>query len=176
MHDLEVRAARDADVEPLTRLYNHYVVHSPATFDIEPISIEERRAWMGHYHEHGPHRLLVAEQGGRVLGYATSSVFRARAAYATSVETSVYLDPEQTGRGVGTALYGALFDVLAGEDLHRAYAGVTLPNAASVALHRRMGFSDVGDYDEVGRKFDRYWSVCWFEKKLEPGVGEDARR
>jgi phosphinothricin acetyltransferase len=172
--DVRVRAARTSDLEPLTRLYNHYVEHSPATFDIDPVDLETRREWMSHYRDHGPHRLLVAVGADRLLGYATSSVFRTRAAYATSVETSVYLDPEATGRGVGTRLYRELFGILEGQGLHRAYAGVTLPNPASEALHRRMGFSEAGLFGEVGRKFDRYWDVRWFEKQLG-AAAEEAR-
>jgi phosphinothricin acetyltransferase len=85
----------------------------------------------------------------------------------TSVETSIYLAPEATGRGMGTDLYAALFAALAEEDLHRAYAGVTLPNTASVALHRKFGFRSIGVYREVGRKFGKYWDVEWFEKPLD---------
>jgi phosphinothricin acetyltransferase len=96
---------------------------------------------------------LIAETDGLVVGYATSSRFRPKAAYQTSVETTIYLAPEATGRGLGTALYAALFAALAEEDLHRAYAGVTLPNTASVALHRKVGFRSLEVYCEVGRKF-----------------------
>ncbi|MEU8944606.1 N-acetyltransferase family protein [Streptomyces sp. NPDC048489] len=107
-----------------------------------------------------------AGPAGRILGYATSSGFRPKAAYATSVEVSVYLAPGAGGRGVGTLLYEALFRALAGEDLHRAYAGVAQPNEASVRLHERFGFRHVGTYREVGRKFGRYWDVAWYEKDL----------
>lgn len=81
---------------------------------------------------------------------------------------SVYCAPEAAGRGIGTLLYTALFEALAGEDLHRAYAGIALPNEASVRLHDRFGFRHLGTYEEVGRKFDRYWDVAWYEKKLGP--------
>lgn len=107
-----------------------------------------------------------AGPAGRILGYATSSGFRPKPAYATSVEVSVYLAPGAGGRGVGTLLYEALFRALAGEDLHRAYAGVAQPNEASVRLHERFGFRHVGTYREVGRKFGRYWDVAWYEKDL----------
>ncbi|MFM9755288.1 N-acetyltransferase family protein, partial [Streptomyces turgidiscabies] len=84
-----------------------------------------------------------------ILGYATSSPFRAKQAYATSVEVTVYLRPDAGGRGVGTLLYEALFEALSGEDLHRAYAGIAQPNEASVRLHERFGFRHVGTYREV---------------------------
>jgi phosphinothricin acetyltransferase len=161
-----VRAATADDVPRLTDIYNHYVTHSQATFDIDPFTVEQRREWFSHYAPTGPHRLLVAEDDGFVSGFATSSPFRARAAYATSIETSVYCDPERVGHGIGSMLYTHLFEQLAGEDLHRALAGITLPNDASLSLHERFGFVKIGEYSEVGRKFGRFWDVAWFEKPL----------
>jgi phosphinothricin acetyltransferase len=161
-----IRPAAADDVPRLTDIYNHYIVHSQATFDIEPMTVEQRLDWFSHYGSTGPHRLLVAEDDGFVCGFATSSPHRARAAYATSVETSVYCDHERIGRGIGSMLYERLFDELAGEDLHRALAGITLPNDASVSLHERFGFVKIGEYSEVGRKFGRFWDVAWFEKRL----------
>ncbi len=103
---------------------------------------------------------------GQVLGFASSSPFRPRPAYSTSVEVSVYVAPEAAGRGIGTLLYEHLFAALKGQDLHRAYAGITVPNAASVRLHERFGFALVGTYSEAGRKFDRYHDVQRYEKAL----------
>jgi phosphinothricin acetyltransferase len=142
------------------------VAGSPATFDTAPVTLEARAEWMAHYADSGPHRLLVAVDDGIVAGYVTSSRFRERPAYATSIETSAYCRAGFTGRGIGTTLYRALFDALHGEDLHRAYAGVTIPNPASVALHRKLGFDELGVYNEVGRKFGRYWDVLWLERAL----------
>jgi phosphinothricin acetyltransferase len=168
--DARIRAARPADLPALTDLYNHYVTSSPATFDIEPFTLAERREWMDHHAERGPHRLLVAEDAaGRLLGYTGTGRFRPKAAYETSVETTVYLAPDATGRGLGRMLYAALFDVIAGEDVHRAFAGITMPNPASEALHRAFGFEPIGVFHEAGRKFGRFWSVQWFEKRLGGG-------
>jgi phosphinothricin acetyltransferase len=153
-------------VPRLTEIYNHFVLHTAASFEIDPWTTEARGAWFRQYETSGPHRLLVAEIDGAVAGFATSSVFRPRAAYSRSVETSVYCDPASTGRGLGTALYTQLFALLTGEDLHRAYAGIALPNDASEALHRRFGFREVGTYTEVGRKLDRWWDVRWYERPL----------
>lgn len=161
-----VRPATADDLPRVNDIYNHYVLHSQATFDVEPITIERRRDWFSHYSASGPHRVLVADEDGLVLGYATSSPFRPRAAYATSIETSVYCDPDRLGWGIGSRLYERLFEDLKGEDLRRAYAGISLPNDASVSLHERFGFVKVGEYSEVGRKFGRYWNVAWFEKPL----------
>jgi phosphinothricin acetyltransferase len=155
------------DVPQLTSLYNHYIENTATTFDIEPHTVEEReREWFALYKESGPHRLFVAVDGDEVMGFATSSRFRVRAAYNTSVETSVYLRPERTGKGLGGKLYEVLLDALADEDLHRAYAGITLPNEPSVKLHERLGYTLIGTYREVGRKFGKYWDVAWYEKAL----------
>ncbi len=150
----------------LTEIYNHFVLHTSASFEVEPWTVEARREWLGHYGTSGPYRLLVAEPDGVVQGFATSSRFSGRAAYAHSVETSVYCDPAGLGRGLGTALYTTLLAELAREDLHRAFAGVVLPNDASESLHRRFGFRAVGTYTEVGYKLGRWWDVRWYERPL----------
>src|SRR5690348_6104384 len=142
-----------------------YVTTTHITFDLEPVTMDGRREWFSHYQASGRHRLLVAVASHRqVIGYASSSSFRAKPGYDTSVETSIYLVPEATGLGVGTRLYQGLFDSLAGEDVHRAYAGIALPNPASIALHERFGFKRVALFTEQGRKFERYWDVAWYEK------------
>jgi len=164
--DVSVRAGGSEDLPALTEIYNHYVEHTHVTFDLVPFTVEARRDWLSHYSAAGRHRLLVADADGAVVGYATSGRFRDKAAYDTSVETTVYLHHEHGGRGIGTMLYQALFDALAHADVHRAYAGVALPNDASLALHRRFGFADVGTFREVGRKFGRYWDVTWLARSL----------
>ena len=151
----------------LVEIYNHYVVETHITFDTEPFAVTERIQWFNQFSREGRYRLLVAEQQDEILGYASSTVFKPRAAYNTSVETTIYLDPNHTGEGLGLQLYGELLDqLLAEESAHRAYGGVALPNDASVALHQKLGFKHAGSYHEVGFKFDRFWDVDWFEKDL----------
>lgn len=166
--EVQVRPGVEADLNALTNLYNHYVRETPITFDTTVFTPEERRPWLLSHLEDGRHRLIVATSANsrRVLGYTTSSPFRAKPAYDTSVEVSVYLAPGAGGRGVGTLLYSALFEALADEDVHRAYAGIAQPNEPSTRLHERFGFRYVGTYREVGRKFGRYWDVAWYEKDL----------
>jgi HAD superfamily hydrolase (TIGR01509 family) len=163
---VEVRPGRRTDLPALTELYNRYVRESVATFDLEPWTVEQRGPWFDHYAEAGRYRLLVAVDGDELLGYATSSIFRARAAYQPSVETTVYLDPGAVGRGVGSMLYQRLFTDLQAEDVHRAFAGIAQPNPASVALHRRFGFTDIGTFGEVGRKHGQWWDVLWMQRPL----------
>jgi phosphinothricin acetyltransferase len=165
---IEVRPATTGDLSAVNDIYNQYVVEAHYTFDLEPMTEEARREWFAHYGESGRHRLLVAASDGLVIGYASSSRFRHKPAYETSVETSVYLAPDAVGRGAGSLLYEKLFKALEGEDVHRAYAGIALPNPASIGLHERFGFKRVGHFTEQGRKFGRYWDVAWYEKPLGP--------
>ena len=162
----EVRPGEERDLVALTTIYNHYVTTSHVTFDDVPFSVDERRAWFSHYAPTGPHRLLVAEQSDEILGYATSSPFRPKPGYRTSVETTVYVATDAGGRGVGNALYARLFAELAEEGLHRAYAGLAVPNPPSRALHLRFGFTSIGVFREVGTKFGRFVDVEWFERPL----------
>ncbi len=171
MTSLHIRPARVEDLARLREIYNHYVVHSPATFDLEPKTLEQRAEWFAQFAETGRYRLLAAEEGGAVLGYANSARFRVKPGYATTVETSVYCAPEAVGRGIGARLYAALFESLAGEDVHRFVAGYVPPNPASAALHARFGFRAVGTFSEQGFKFGRYWDVCWLERVGEAGGG-----
>lgn len=165
--ELQVRAAVVQDLPELVRIYNHYVENTAITFHTKPFSVEERRAWFEGFSAAGPYRLLVAVDDEGVLGYASSSRHKPRAAYDTSVETTVYLDPEATGRGIGKALYGSLLAQLADDPhLHRAYGGVALPNPASIALHEKLGFELAGTFHEIGFKLDRFWDVAWYEKDL----------
>lgn len=163
---MQVRPATEDDLEAINDIYNHYVAETHITFDDEPMTMEARREWFSHYAATGRHRLLVAAEGKTVIGYASSSRFRPKPGYLTSVETSIYLAPEATGKGAGRKLYDWLFKAIEGEDLHRAYAGIALPNPASVSLHEELGFKRVALFSEQGRKFGRYWDVAWFEKPL----------
>lgn len=161
-----MRYGETKDLQGLNDLYNHYVDATPITFDLEPTTLEQRRDWLHEFKQTGPYRLLVAEQDGAVLGFAGTHRYREKAAYDSTVETTIYCHPEATGHGIGTLLYTRLFEAIAGEELHMAIAGVTLPNVASVAIHHRFGFKAAGVTHAVGRKFGRYWDVGWFEKPL----------
>ena len=162
-----IRAATLEDLPVLTDIYNHYIIHTPVTFDLQPYTPEERRAWFDEHAAGGRYRLLVAvSDDGETLGYATSSRWRPKAAYETTVESSIYCHPAATRQGIGTRLYEALFAAIAHHDVHRIVAGMTLPNPASMALHERFGFTRVGDFAEVGRKFGRYWDVGWFQRPM----------
>ena len=163
---ISIRPAKRADLPRLTEIYNHYVIHTPVTFDIEPYTVERRTAWFEQFALTGRHRLVVAEEDGVVLGYAGTMRFRPKAAYDTTVETTVYSSHEAVGKGIGRKLYAGLFEALAGENIHRIVGGYTLPNAASAKLHEMFGFKSVGIFTEVGYKFGKYWDVAWTERPL----------
>ncbi|WP_428408588.1 N-acetyltransferase family protein [Hyphococcus sp.] len=166
MSAISVRPAERKDLEAITALYNHFVETTAVTFDVGAFTVEAREPWFAQFGAQGPHRLFVAERGGVFAGYAGSMAFKAKKAYATSVETTIYVPPELSRCGAGKALYERLFYALAGEDVHRAYAGIALPNDASIRFHEGFGFREIGTYHEVGRKFGRYHDVRWFEKRL----------
>ena len=161
-----VRPGEEQDLPALTAIYNHFVEHSVTTFDVERFTVDQRREWFTRLALTGPHRLLVGEVDGVVAGYATSAALRSKPAYLHSVETTIYCDPAATGRGLGTALYRELLQLLATADVHRAYAGIALPNEASERLHRRFGFRELGTYTEVGHKLGRWVDVRWYERQV----------
>jgi len=165
---VNVREATEGDLAAINDIYNGYVLEAHYTFDLEPGSMEARREWFSHYHDSGRHRLFVATEGGQVIGFASSSRFKSRPAYQTSVETSVYVAPASVGKGAGSRLYERLFKSLEGEDVHRAYAGIALPNPGSIALHEKFGFKRAALFTEQGRKFGRYWDVAWYERAMHP--------
>jgi phosphinothricin acetyltransferase len=161
-----IRRVEARDLAALLNIYNHYVTTTHISFDVEPRTLEQRRAWFDSFAEAGRHQCFVADRDGVAIGWASSGKFKDRAAYDTSVETSVYLAPGEGGKGLGRLLYGTLFDALAKEDVHRCFGGIALPNEASIGIHLAMGFRDVGTYTEVGRKFSRFWDVAWYEKAM----------
>lgn len=161
-----IAPATTGDLEAIASIYDHYVLTSAHTFDLEPRPATWWREWYSAFEEHGRHRLLVARVDAYVRGYALSEPYRPRPAYDPCVATSVYVSRDHTGRGIGTALYRDLISALEDEDVHRACAAISMPNAASVRLHERLGFRQVGYFSEQGRKFGRYWDVAWFERAL----------
>jgi phosphinothricin acetyltransferase len=164
MSDVQIRPAARADLPRLTEIYNYYVINTPVTFDVEPYTVEGREPWFAQFGAVGRYRLLVAEGAGEVIGYAGTTRFRPKAAYETTVETTIYCAPDAAGKGIGSRLYAALFETLRGEDIHRFVAGYALPNPATAAIHARFGFQVVGVFSENGRKFGKYWDVCWVER------------
>jgi phosphinothricin acetyltransferase len=161
-----IRAATPADLPAVADILAHYVRTAHVTFDLEPRSVAAWSEWYERHVAGGPYHLFVAEFDATVAGYATSGPFRPKPGYRRSAEVSVYLRPDATGRGAARALYDALLPALSVDGFHRAYAGIALPNDASIALHENVGFHHVGTFHEVGFKLGRWIDVAWYEREL----------
>ena len=166
MPDAVIRRVEQGDLPALLAIYNHYVVTTPITFDIEPRTLAQRQVWLDSFKPTGRHQCFVALAGDVPIGWSCSGKFRDKAAYDTSVELSVYLAPDAHGKGLGRRLHQTVIDALQGEDINRLYAGITLPNAASVGLHLAFGFRLLGTQTGVGRKFGAFWDVALYERPL----------
>ncbi|MDQ1747615.1 MAG: hypothetical protein QOD07_1878 [Frankiaceae bacterium] len=165
-----IRPATPADAAAIAAVYRPYVTDTVISFETEPPDADEIARRMA-----APPLLpwLVAERAGAVTGYAYASAHRARAAYRWSADVSVYLEPGERGRGTGRALYARLVEILRELGYVGAYAGVTLPNPASVGLHEAMGFRPVGVYRGVGHKFGRWYDVGWWQLPLADPPPDD---
>lgn len=159
-----LRPATEADAPALLAIYRPYVETTAASFEMEPPTVEAFAARIAR--SLAGWAWLVAEVDGAPAGYAYGTMHRERAAYARTVETAIYLDASQQGRGTGRALYAELLRVLTEKGFHLAVAGITLPNPASVALHEGLGFEKVGRYTEIGFKMGRWWDTEWYQKIL----------
>lgn len=166
---ITIRTSTPEDTTALRDIYNYYIDHSHATFDLEPKSSSERQAWLEQFNTPQHRCLSAVHSDGTILGYACSSQFKAKPAYASSVEVSVYVAPNNQQQGIGQQLYSDLLPLLDSADVHRCYAGIALPNAGSIRLHQQQGFHEVAHLTEVGYKFDRYWDVIWMQRSPSKG-------
>ncbi len=161
-----IRLATPQDAAAIAAIYAPAVTERATSFELVPPGAEEMAKRMAGGHP--AHPWLVAEQDGVVLGYAYASRHKDRAAYAWSVDVSVYVLPDAHRMGVGRGLYTALLGVLTLQGYRRAHAGATLPNPGSTGLHEAMGFRPVGVYESVGYKFGQWHDVAWFARPLAP--------
>jgi phosphinothricin acetyltransferase len=161
---VEVRHGTDGDLPLIADILNDTAANSIANFDTRPVSVDERRDWFGQFSRTGPYRLLVAQRGNKVVGFACSRRYRDHEAFRETVEVSIALDASSRGQGVGTSLYRELLACLADEPVHVALAGIALPNEASVALHRKFGFTEVGIFRDYAVKNGQYISSIWMQR------------
>ena len=161
----QIRTARLADMQALNDIYNHYVHHTAITFDEQPWPLSQRQNWFGKFTD-SPYELLVCEFEGQVIGFAYTSAFRPKTAYSRSAEVTIYTYQKLAPKGAGTKLYEALL-TSAEKHFHRLYAVIALPNPGSLALHAKLGFKEVGLFNDVGYKFGVYHSVAMLEKQLD---------
>ena len=168
---MTIRAADpDRDAAACAAIYAPHVEDNPVSFEEQAPERVEMEARIRRIQ--ATHPWLVAERGGEVVGYAYACPHRARTAYRWSVDVSVYVAADRVGEGIGRALYTARFERLRAQRFRMAYAGITLPNPASVALHESLGFAQVGTMREVGWKLGAWRDVGWFQLELAPAAPE----
>lgn len=162
-----VRLLREEDLPAINDIYNHFITHTAITFDLEPWTIEERQAWADRF-ENGPERykVFVAEIEGQIVGFAYNGCFNPKQAYDISSEVTIYTSPDVKIKGLGSQLMTSLLSHMREVGLKRAYSLITLPNPASLALHYKYNFKQVGQYESVGEKFGSYHSVAVLELAL----------
>lgn len=162
-----IRLAAQGDAAAIATIYAPYVTDTSVSFEEKaPDAAEMAKRMAGD--GRGLHPWLVAEEGGAILGYASSSPFRTRPAYRWSVEAGVYLAPESQGRGLGRALMERLLELLTRQGFTSVVAGITVPNAPSVALHEKLGFKPCATYRDTGFKLGEWRTVQVFARDLAP--------
>lgn len=167
---ITIRPAQQKDVPAILDIYNDAVIHTTASYDLEPVSLESRQAWFAHKQEDG-WPVLVAELGGEVVGWATFGPFREKAGYAGTVEHSVYVAGGHRGAGIGLSLMQPLIAEARARGLHVMIGGIDADNAGSIAFHKKLGFEEATPLRQVGRKFDRWLDLVFMPLYLD---GEDV--
>ena len=159
-----LRLARLDDAEAILEIYNAEVLGSTVTFDLRPRTLEEQQQWL--VARSGALAVVVAEEDGEVVGFASISPYRDRPAYSTTVEDSVYVRTDRRGTGLGRALLGEIVDVATRQGFHTVMARIVGHHSASIEMHRKLGFDEVGVEREVGRKFGNWLDVVLMQRML----------
>jgi len=170
---MNLRVATPDDAEAVTAIYAPIVAETAISFELEPPTIDEMRSRIAGTLQRLPW-LVSLDAAGRVNGYVYASRHRERAAYQWAVDTTAYVHAAARGQGVGRRLYQALFAELVKLGYYQAFAGIALPNAASVGLHEAVGFTPLGVYRQVGYKHGQWRDVGWWQKTLQQPAGEPA--
>jgi L-amino acid N-acyltransferase len=164
MSPVAIRSATEADLVAINDIYNHFVLTCTCTYQETPEPIEGRRKWFGHHD--AKHPVIVAEEGGRVIGWGSLSKFHERSAYRHTVENSIYIHHDYHRRGVGSALLQELIKIARAAGFHAIIAGIDGEQTASVALHVKFGFQKVAHLKQVGFKFGRWLDTIYMELLL----------
>ncbi len=158
---MNIRPARPEDAEQLADIYNYYIKNTHHTFETEPLSADEMQMRVETVTQEFP--FLVAEEYGTVHGYAYATQFRLRQEFEFTAEVAIYVRNEAKQKGIGTALYSQLFDLLAETDIHAIVAGIAFPNDSSIRFHEKLGFEKAAHFREVGYKLGRWVDVGYWE-------------
>jgi L-amino acid N-acyltransferase len=162
--EINIRHASVEDVQAITDIFNHYIVHSTATFYTEPLSYEDRLQWFSKRSERHP--VFVACSVNKVIGWACLSEYKARPAYSETVESAIYLHPDWLGRGIGKLLMQHVISSARSSGFHTLLAGACTDPQESTQLHLALGFKQVAHFEQVGKKFDRWLDVAYFQLAL----------
>jgi L-amino acid N-acyltransferase YncA len=162
---MDIRSATIADAQSLLDIYTYYVLHTPITFETEIPTIEDFSERIRTISSRYPY--LVAEEAGRILGYAYATAYKGRAAYDWTVEVTVYLDQSAQAKGIGTALYDALENILKAQHIVNLTACITGGNQQSEGFHQKRGYQRVADFKKVGYKFNQWHDVIWMQKIVQ---------
>ena len=165
MSEVTLREATRQDAPAIRTIYNHAILHSTAVYEYDPVSLQEREAWLTQRQGAGL-PVLVAVQAGEVVGFGSYGPFRPRPAYSRSVEGSVYIHPDHVRHGHGTLLIHALLEHARAHGVHTFIGGVDAENAASLELLEGLGFVQAGRMREVGHKFGRWLDVIFMQLML----------
>jgi phosphinothricin acetyltransferase len=160
-----IRSAEPRDAVAIAEIYNHYVSGWVVTFEEQPVAAAEIAQRIADVHS-ASLPWLVAEDSGRISGYAYATAWKSRSAYRFAVEVTVYVAPDCAGRGIGSLLYEKLIPTLKDQGMHTVMGAIALPNDISVALHEKFGFRKVAHFDQVGFKFDRWIDVGYWQRIL----------
>ena len=160
---MKVRPATHADLPAILEIYNDAVLHTTASYDYEPRTLEHRVAWFEE-HQKNNYAVFVAEDpAGRVVGWSALNPYHARIGYQFTTENSVYVAADQRGKGFGKLLLAPLIEAARGRGLHAIIAAIDAENGVSVRLHASFGFQKIGHFKQVGFKFGRWLDVVYME-------------
>jgi len=161
-----IRPVTKQDAQAIVDIYNHYVENTVITFEEDCIDSNEMSKRIEKVIDSDLPWLVISENKV-ILGYAYATPWKARSAYRYSVEATVYLAPKEQGKGLGTQLYQALFSELKQKSIHSVLGGITLPNPASIALHEKLGMTNVAHFHQIGRKFDQWLDTGYWQITLD---------
>ncbi len=163
-----IRKVRVEDAAAICNIYNYYVDDTIITFEEEAVDVAEMESRIKQINTKFPWFVYCDENNqAKVLGYAYAASWRSRSAYQYSVESSVYIDKEHAGKGIGTKLYQELINKLIPLGLHTVIGGIAIPNDDSIKLHKRLGFEKVAHFNQVGKKFNQWIDVEYWQLSLD---------
>ncbi|NCJ07139.1 GNAT family N-acetyltransferase [Synechococcales cyanobacterium C] len=168
----QIRPAQLSDIEVITDIYNEAVLNSTASYDEHPQTSQQRRNWFEQHQEQGLSTLIAEIAPDHIVGWAALSFFRPWEGYRYTVEDSIYISQAYQGKGIGTQLLGELLEQAKGMKMHVVMAGLDAQNPASLRLHQKLGFRQVGYLPEVGFKFNRWLDLVLMQRILSPELGD----